>query len=219
MNRQRSEHALPGVVLAAGQGTRFQGGYKLLMPFRGHAIIYHAVKAMVDAQLDPILMVLGFEHENLLKAVDELRDHHKLQIVHNERWQTGRASSVRVALEHLPKDAPGVLFLPGDMPLMTSALIDRVTQHFLQTGKLCFPLCRGQKGHPTVFPGGLLTKLQELPGDLSGLTVVKAHWDEAEKLLLADKEEITQLDLDTDADYARLKTLDTMSYEIRKFDG
>ena len=205
MNRLKSENALPGVVLAAGQGTRFQGAYKLLLPFRGHAIIYHTVKAMLDSQLSPVLLVVGFEHENVLKALSELGDHSKLQMVHNERWQTGRASSVKVAISRLPKDVPGALFLPGDMPLMTSALIDRVAQRFLQTSKLCFPVYQGQKGHPTAFPRELLPQFDELEGETSGLTIVQRHWDEAEKIELEASDEFTQLDLDTGADYERLK--------------
>lgn len=203
----KTKRTLPGVVLAAGQGTRFQGGFKLLMPFHDHAIIYHAVKAMLDSQLEPVLLVVGFEHENVLKTLGKLRDHPKLEIVHNERWQTGRASSVRAAIERLPENVPGALFLPGDMPLMTSTLIDRVAQRFLQTGKLCFPLRRGQKGHPTAFPRELLPQLHELEGETSGLAVVQEHWHEAEKIELEAGEEFTQLDLDTEADYERLRML------------
>jgi molybdenum cofactor cytidylyltransferase len=202
---------LPGVVLAAGQGTRFSAGYKLLVPLRDHSIIYRTLKAMLDSRLEPVLLVVGFEHENVLKAVDELRDHPKLQIVPNDQWWTGQASSVRAAIEHLPKDAPGVLFLPGDMPLMTSALIDRVAQRCFQSHRLCFPVYQGQKGHPTAFPSGLFSLLAELEGDGGGLSLAREYWDEAEKVELPMGEEFTQLDLDTEADYAHLMALETIS--------
>ncbi len=201
------EHKLPGVVLAAGQGTRFRDGYKLLMPFRHRAIIYHSVRALLDSQCEPVVLVVGFEREKILKALGELRDHPKLRIVYNERWQSGQAFSVRAAIEHLPQDAPGVLFLPGDMPLMRSVLVDRVTQRFLQTGELCFPIYQGQKGHPTAFPRELLGRLCELEGDVGGLSLVREHWGDAEKIELEIGEECTQLDLDTAADYQRLKAL------------
>ncbi len=196
---------LPGVVLAAGPGTRFKADYKLLMPFRGRAILYHSLKAMLDSQLNPIMLIVGFEHEQILKGLVELRSHPKLRIVYNERWQTGKASSVRVALEHLPQDAAGVLFLPSDMPLMTSSLIDRVAQRFLQMRRLCFPIYEGQKGHPTAFPCELFSQLKKRVGDEGGLSLVHELWNEAEKIALLPDEEHTQLDIDTEADYERSK--------------
>lgn len=199
------ENKLPGVVLAAGQGTRFRDSYKLLMPFRHRAIIYHSVRALLDSQCEPVVLVVGFEHEKILKALGGLRDHPKLRIVHNERWQTGLAFSVRAAIENLPQHAPGVLFLPGDMPLMTSALIDCVAQCFLQTRQLCFPVYRGQKGHPTAFPRKFLGQLCKLEGDAGGISLAHEHWGKAEKIELEIGEECTQLDLDTEADYERLK--------------
>lgn len=200
------ENKLAGVVLAAGQGTRFRDGFKLLMPFRHRAIIYHSVRAMLDSQCAPVVLVVGFEREKLEKALNELREHPKLRIVHNEQWRTGQASSVRAAIGDLPKDAAGVLFLPGDMPLMTSTLIDRVAQRFLQTRKICFVVQRGyQKGHPTAFPRELLPALAQMRRDVGGLSIVQTHWAEAEKIDLEAVEEHTQLDLDTEADYAHLK--------------
>jgi len=212
---------IPGVILAAGEAKRFQivsklaslqvrkrqkKANKLLLPFRGKPVIYHVLKEMLNSQLEPVLLVLGYESEKVIEAIRELKHHPKLQIIFNEQWASGRASSVKAAIEQLPEDAPGALFLPGDMPLMKHRLIDLVAKTFCESQKLCFPLFKGEKGHPVAFPKALLAELAELTGDTSGFELVKKHWDEAVKLPLED--ESTQFDLDTLEDYERLLKLE-----------
>lgn len=204
---------IPGVILAAGEAKRFQTvskrqkkANKLLLPFRGKPLIYHPLEEMLNSQLEPVLLVVGYEHERVIEALGELKHHPKLQIIFNEQWASGRASSVRAAIEKLPEDAPGALFLPGDMPLMKRSLIDLVASTFQETQRLCFPLYKGEKGHPVAFPKALLSELASLSGDTSGFELIKKHWGEAVKLPLED--ESTQFDLDAYEDYERLLELE-----------
>ena len=212
---------VPGVILAAGEAKRFQTvsklaslqvrkcqkrANKLLLPFRGKPVIYHTLNEMLNSQLEPVLLVLGYECERVIEAIGELKHHPKLQIVFNGQWASGRASSVRAAIEQFPEDAPGAVFLPGDMPLMKSSLLDLVANTFRETQKLCFPLYKSEKGHPVAFPKALLSELAGLSGDVSGFELIKTHWDEAMKLPLDD--ESTQFDLDTFDDYEHLLELE-----------
>ena len=198
---------LPGVVLAAGEGRRFKLGNKLLLPFRGKAVIYHVVREALESELDLVILVLGHESERVLEALEELAEVPKLRAVKNEGWRSGRASSVRAGIAALPGGARGALFLQGDMPLMTSELIDLVAEGLIESNApLCFPVYRGEKGHPVAFARELLPELARLQGDQSGLPVVKRYWDLAHKLPLEDG--LTQFDLDTEEDYARLLELE-----------
>ncbi|MCR4404070.1 MAG: nucleotidyltransferase family protein [Candidatus Acetothermia bacterium] len=199
--------AIAGVILAAGEGSRFRGRNKLLLPFRGRAVVYHVVRAALGSRLEPIILVIGHEGEKILAALAELASHPRIRVVENPDWPSGRASSVKTAIEALPKEARGALFLQGDMPLMTAQLIDSVAEGLLRTGApLCFPLYNGEKGHPVAFSRELLRELATLTGDQSGWGVVKRHWAEAVKLPLRDG--ATQLDLDTPEDYAWLLELE-----------
>jgi len=198
---------LPGIVLAAGHGSRFfrgTGQNKLLLLVEGRPVIYRSVGAMLSAKLvEPVLLVVGFEHERVLSALGKLQEHPKLQIVVNEQWAEGLSTSLRAALAHLSERAPGVLVLPGDMPFMTPQLVDRVARRFLETGKICFPTYRGQKGHPTAIPRALFPELQRLTGDAGALRVVEAHRDETEHLELSAEEALTQVDIDRAEDLRR----------------
>lgn len=194
---------VPGILLAAGRGRRFYeatGRNKLLVPVEGEPVVRRSMRAMLSApSVEPVLLVVGYEGERVLEALGALREHPKLQVVRNERWVEGLSSSLRAALAHLPKDAPGVLVLPGDMPFMTSELVGRVARRFLATGKVCFPVHRGRKGHPTAIPQGLFPELQKLSGDRGALAIVRSRED-AEILELSPEEERTQRDLDTIAE-------------------
>jgi molybdenum cofactor cytidylyltransferase len=195
--------SVAGVVLAAGDGTRFKRGNKLLLPFHGRPVIYHSVREALRSKLEPVILVIGYEGERILTALGDLIHDPKIKVLRNEQWLSGRASSVNTAIEGLSADARGAVFLQGDMPLMTYQLIDFVVGEFTKSEVgVCFPLHEGEKGHPVAFSRELLAELCRLRGDRSGLALVKKHWDEALKLPLED--ESTQYDLDTYEDYLRL---------------
>ncbi|MFN4218347.1 MAG: NTP transferase domain-containing protein [Candidatus Bipolaricaulia bacterium] len=189
-------------MLAAGAGRRF-GQNKLLLPLSGQPVLYHVVKRALEAPLDPVILVLGYEAEKALTALAELKAPPKLRIVYNAHWELGRASSLQLGLRALPPDAPGALVLLGDMPLMTSELIARVVKAFLDTGKLCFPVYRGSAGRPVALPRSLFEEFERLHGDESGLQILQKHWEDAVKLELAPHEEPTQWDVDTPEDLVR----------------
>ncbi|MBI1729198.1 nucleotidyltransferase family protein [Candidatus Acetothermia bacterium] len=196
---------IPGVVLAAGDSSRFEIGNKLLMPLCGHAVIYHTTRAMLESQLESIFLITGFERPKIIRALEELGRHSKLSVIENPNWPTGRASSVRTAIKKMPSNALGALFLPGDMPLMTSALINRVIEQFAKLGKLTFPVLNDEKGHPVLFPRELWPEVMKLQGETSAMSLVKTHWADSEKILLESGEEVTQWDMDTPEEYELIK--------------
>lgn len=199
--------AVAGVILAAGDGTRFRGANKLLLPFRSRPVIYRVGREALRSQLDPVILVIGHKGEKIRAALGDLSHDPKLRVIRNEHWRSGRATSVNTAIEALSENPRGAIFLQGDMPLVTYQLINLVAEEFIKSGaSLCFPLYRGEKGHPVAFSRKLLTDLSQLSGDQSGLALVQRHWNEALKLPLED--ELTQFDLDTDEDYRRLLQLE-----------
>ncbi len=53
-----------------------------------------------------------------------------LRFVHNADYRQGLASSLKTGVAALPADAAGALVLLGDMPAVTTALIDRLIAAF-----------------------------------------------------------------------------------------
>jgi hypothetical protein len=89
--------AIPGIVLAAGASHRF-GQNKLLIPLGGHAVLYHALQAALTAPLDPVILVIGYESDKALQALEELRGSPKLRVLKNSHWAQGRAESLKLGL-------------------------------------------------------------------------------------------------------------------------
>ncbi len=195
--------AIPGIILAAGASHRF-GQNKLLISLSGHAVLYHALQAAIAAPLDPVILVLGYECEKALQALEELRSSPKLRVLTNPHWERGRAESLKLGLAAVPSHAPGAVVLLGDMPLVTPELIARVVEAFLRTRKLCFPIYRGLAGRPVAIPRELFREFEQLSGNASGLPILQKYWEQAIKLELAPHEEPTQWDIDTPEDLERM---------------
>ena len=84
------------VVLAAGQSTRM-GTQKLLLPLDGEPIVRRTVRQVCEAGFDEVLVVVGYEHDRVLAALNGLPIHHAV----NAEYETGMGSSFRTAIAYL----------------------------------------------------------------------------------------------------------------------
>jgi molybdenum cofactor cytidylyltransferase len=123
-------------------------GPKLLLPFRGRPLIAHVVDAALASRLAEVVVVLGPEPERFREAIAAagVGGDARVRTVVNARFAEGRSGSIRTGLEALDGAAPGALFLLGDQPLMTAALIDAVIARAEREDAL------GEAGAPLVVP-------------------------------------------------------------------
>lgn len=147
-----------------------------------------------------VYIVLGHEADNVYSALQDIVDDPNVTVLVNERWDEGLSTSLHTAIEALPEDAPGVLFLPGDMPFMTSALIDRVAETSLRTDRICFPTLDDRKGHPTAIPRRYFQQILQVNGDVGARELIQSNWNRAEKIPLVDIDGQTQTDIDSEDD-------------------
>jgi molybdenum cofactor cytidylyltransferase len=148
-----------GVVLAAGEGTRF-GSPKQLAELDGRPLLQHVLAAVAAVPaVERIVLVLG-------ARVDEVRagiELHGAEAVVCESWAEGQAASLRAGLVALD-DVDAALILLGDQPGITPAAIEAVLAHFDGTRPLR-AVYDGQPGHPVVIPRALIPRAMELQGD------------------------------------------------------
>lgn len=210
MSSGRSE--FPGVIQAAGLSRRMgSSGPKLLLPLRGRPLVAHVAEAALASRLSEVVVVIGPEPERFRTALP--RDG-RLRIVVNARPEEGRSGSIRAGLAAVGADAPGVLFLLGDQPLMTPATIDAViaaaeVEETREAGgaPLVVAVVRDdggveRKGNPVLFRRALFGALERLSGDRGALAVIEAHWNAAARVPVADP--ATQERVETPEDYERL---------------
>lgn len=116
-------NAVAGVLLAAGQGSRF-GRPKALVELDGQTLAERGVTLLRAGGTDPVLIVTG-------AAEVELRPEHQARTVYNREWRTGMGSSLRAALRALTELEAGpeigaVVVALADQPLVGAEAVGRL---------------------------------------------------------------------------------------------
>lgn len=191
-----------GVVLAAGCSARMAEN-KLLLPYRGLALVCHALECMAASPISPVCCVLGFRADEILEAVHSCSFPREIRYLINPEHASGRASSVRLGLRALPEDCEAVVFLPGDMPLVRPGDVGALVERFERTGSPIVVTVDevGERAHPVLFARRLFPRLIALEGDESGQGIIREHWGVAEKVPIPRSR---VLDVDMEEDYRRL---------------
>jgi molybdenum cofactor cytidylyltransferase len=105
------------VVLAAGAGSRFEGEtHKLLAPFRGRPVVTWALEHALAAGLDRTWVVTGAVDLAAAGVVPP-----GVEVLVNERWAEGQATSLQVAVAAARPTPAGCLVIGlGDQPLIAA---------------------------------------------------------------------------------------------------
>ena len=116
-------NAVAGVLLAAGQGSRF-GRPKALVELDGQTLAERGVTLLRAGGTDPVLIVTG-------AAEVELRPEHQARTVYNGEWRTGMGSSLRAALRALTELEAGpeigaMVVALADQPLVGAEAVGRL---------------------------------------------------------------------------------------------
>jgi molybdenum cofactor cytidylyltransferase len=159
--------ALPRIgalLLAAGQSRRMGKTNKLLAEIDGEAMLVKVSRMLRASRADPILAVSGHDYER----VEALLAAEGLRYVHNPAYASGISSSLKRGLGALPAGLDGVIVCLGDMPKVTSAVIDSLIAAFdpLEGRAICVPTWQGKPGNPVLFASRFIPELQTLSGDV-----------------------------------------------------
>ena len=197
---------IKGIILAAGESTRF-GQPKQLLNWRGEPFVRAVVKTAMDAGLSPVIVVTGAHAEDVSVAVEGL----SVEVVHNKKWQSGQASSLKTGLNpkserHNSANLVGgaAIFLLADQPQITPTLLRALMdKHATTLSPIIAPLVIDQRANPVLFDMVTFKDLMQLEGDVGGRSIFSKHpiqyipWHDDAMLL----------DVDTPEQYQRLKDL------------
>ncbi len=167
--------AIAGILLAAGSATRM-GRNKLLLDLEGEPLVRRAARTALEAGLDPLLVVVGHEAENVHEALVGL----PCRFVLNLDWRLGQSTSLSAGAAAVPAAAEAAVVVLADMPLVDAASIRSVVARWRESGA---PLvsCRygGVPAPPTLYCRPLLAELQGGEGEGRGREVVRRHRESA----------------------------------------
>lgn len=185
-----------GVILAAG-GSERMGVPKQLLLWNNHPLIVGVLGAAMSAGLSPLYVILGSHFD----AIRPIIQKYPISILINPDWNQGLSTSVSQAIRALPNTIDGVLFLLGDQPLISPALIRAINHTFQSTQKpIVAPMVGNRRGNPVLFSRTLFDDLLTINGDSGGRTLLDRHpvewvrWDDPSVLL----------DIDSHDDYEEL---------------
>lgn len=185
------------IVLAAGASTRM-GRQKLLMPIGGTPLIRHVIEQLLQAPVDPVVVVTGHDRS----AVEDVLSGLAIHFAHNPKPSDGMLSSVRTGIRALPDSAHALVAL-GDQPAIPPDTVSALVQTFESNrAGIVVPVAKKMRGHPVLIHARYRNEILNDFDDvgLRGLlhrhssTIVECPVDETGVLV----------DIDTPADYARV---------------
>jgi len=188
------------VILAAGSASRM-GKQKLLLPLGGKPILAYVLETAASLPDSECIAVIGEPQQQLSRLCRQ----HGIPWVYNAHPAAGQAASVKLGLAHLAPDVAGILFLPGDQPFLSLALLQALLQRFAACAGLdsiIAPAYQGQPRSPVLFAAAWRKKLASLIGDEGGRSIIRQNPDRVELVEWPDEHAFA--DADTWEDYQRL---------------
>ncbi|GAB7021246.1 nucleotidyltransferase family protein [Halostagnicola bangensis] len=185
---------LVGVVLAAGLGTRFEDGNKLLATVEDEPIVRRAVRSLADASLDRTVAIVGNDASVVRDAVEP----HVDETLKNDKYELGQSRSVRLGARYAREaGADAAVFLPGDMPCVDPETVRRLSTAYRDGGAdILVPTHDGQRGNPVLFDAVHFDDLTSLSGDVGG----RSLFAEGTVRRVSVDDPGINLDVDTEAD-------------------
>lgn len=190
-----------GIVLAAGLSRRYgTRGSKLLAELGGQPLVRRVVWAALNSRLLKVVVVIGYDGERIRRTLKGL----DVEFAENPAYAEGQSTSVRAGLERVSHSARAALFLPGDQPLVTSRLIDRLIAAWERSRRAIIrPRGRGRPATPVLWDRSLFGELAGMTGDAGGRQLFASHFDELLEVDADDPREL--LDVDTPEDFRAME--------------
>jgi len=177
------------------------GRPKMLLPWRGTTLIEDCTRSLLAA-VDRLYVVLGADADRLRPIVEP----YPVQIVLNDRYRDGRATSIATAARAIDRTATAVLVSSVDQPrdpsIHRQVLTSRSTRHAL----IARAVYHGAHGHPTAFAGALLNELAAVSEAREGMkSLLRAHAGCILDVEIDDP--LVLVNLNTPEEYERAATL------------
>ena len=192
--------SIAAIILAAGRSTRM-GSNKLLEELDGKALVRHVADAALGSIARSVWVVTGHEGESVRARLDGLG----IRFVHNPDFALGLSTSLKAGVMALPAEAKGVVVLLGDMPRVTSEVINSVIQAFEAQPQAiaAVPVYQGEWGNPVLLSRSLFGAVAALQGDAGARKLLNGRAGEVLEVPVSN--DAVLIDLDTPEALARAR--------------
>lgn len=194
-----------GVILLAAGASERLGTSKQLLAYKGTTLLQYVLNTIKAVDLKPVVLVLGAKAWEIKQSVGTAG----LEIVQNDEWQEGMSSSIRKGIETLTTIQPGVdgvVIMVCDQPFVSPSLLQTLLNKRLASGKKIIASRYGHSaGVPVLFDKTFFPLLSSLKGQEGAKKIIQQHPNDVETVDFAEGD----IDIDTAADYEKLKQNDT----------
>lgn len=161
-----------GVLLAGGTSSRFGDANKLLATVEGAPLVCHAARTLVDAGLDPVVVVVGHEADQVRAAVADL----PVETIENDAYESGQSTSVGAgigAIRDRNRAVDAAIIALGDMPYVDPETIETLVGGYGEgVADALAPSYRGDRGNPVLFDRQFFEDLAAVDGDIGGREIL-----------------------------------------------
>lgn len=199
IKKEKKGDPVAGLLLAAGASTRM-GTPKQLLPAGDTLLIERVLGQALQSNLDRVVLVLGFMAREIRERIRFGKESSRLEIAENSGYEQGISSSILFGLSRVEKKYDHVMILLGDMPFISSEVINRLMSAYLESGLPLGALTvRGKRSHPVIIGRPFFPALHRLTGDQGARELFVKHGDQV--CLVNPGEDYDDSDIDTYEDY------------------
>lgn len=160
---------ISGIVLAAGNSSRMEGGNKLLLPWGEMCVVQSVVEEVCGIGLGEVVVVTGYQGEDVEKTISG----YPVRVVHNPDFGEGMASSIRVGVA--AAQGKGYLLVLGDMPKVKGETMGKVVAVMGYEKVIVVPVIGERWGNPVGVGGAYRDELLGLSGDRGARSIVRKY--------------------------------------------
>ena len=184
---------IAAIVLAAGQSRRMGRSNKLLAEIDGMSMVRRTVRNIAASSVVDTVVVTGHERERVLESLTGLG----IRDVHNPDYDAGLSTSLASGLSVLGEDIDGVIVCLGDMPRVTSTIVDKLIAAYdpVEGRAICVPTQNGKRGNPVLWDRRFFTEMTQVSGDVGARHLIGTHADLVAEVEMGD--EAVLIDIDT----------------------
>ena len=166
---------IAALVLAAGQSRRMGRANKLLATVDGAPMVVGVVEQAIASSVCAVHVVTGFDRVR----VEAVLADYDVHLVHNPLFDQGMSTSIAAGLSALPGDVEGALICLGDMPAVSSGIMDCIITAFdpRRGAEVCVPTYRGKRGNPVLWSRRIFADIRRVRGDVGARRLMGEHSD------------------------------------------
>ncbi len=195
----QKKEKVAGLLLAAGASTRM-GQPKQLLRVGGHTLLDRMLNVVLRSDLDLVLLVLGFQAQEIKQSLSTGLHHPKLRIIENKNYLDGISTSIIAGLREVEDLFEHVMIILGDMPLISSNLINLFLREYLASNlQLGAIKLLGRRSHPVTIGRPYYDELHRLKGDMGARDLFLRYADQV--CLVEPDKDFDDVDIDTMEEY------------------